>query len=196
VDVRGDPQPVQADSLHLRILAVLEASRPSRFVAVRLPGLDAVAHYYLRYATPEAFGDVSDDERRRFGGVLDAYYGVLDAVVGRLYETLRPGDLVMIVSSHGMEPLAPVKRLVERFVGDSRVSGTHERAPDGFVMAFGDAVRAARSDRGSVADITPTLLYFLGLPIGRDMDGQARTDFFTPAFTSTRPVTFIPSYGR
>jgi hypothetical protein len=47
-----------------------------------------------------------------------------------------------------------------------------------------------------VADIAPTVLYFLGLPIGRDMDGQARTDFFTPAFTSTRPVTFIPGYGR
>jgi hypothetical protein len=47
-----------------------------------------------------------------------------------------------------------------------------------------------------MADIAPTVLYFLGLPIGRDMDGRARTDLFTPAFTATRPVTFIPSYGR
>jgi len=47
-----------------------------------------------------------------------------------------------------------------------------------------------------MADITPTLLYFLGLPIGRDMDGRARTDFFRPEFTASRPVTFIPSYGR
>ncbi|HEX5632809.1 MAG TPA: alkaline phosphatase family protein, partial [Gemmatimonadales bacterium] len=90
VDVRADPKPVQADSLHLRILETMEGNRASRFVAVRLPGLDAVAHYYLRYATPEAFGDVSDDERRRFGGVLDEYYGVLDAVVGRLYDGLQP----------------------------------------------------------------------------------------------------------
>ena len=95
VDVRADPAPVQADSLHLRIFEVLESSaRTSRFVALRLPGLDAVAHYYLRYAEPEAFGDVTDDERRRFGMVLDGYYGVLDAMVGRLYATLgarRPG---------------------------------------------------------------------------------------------------------
>ena len=95
VDVRADPKPVQADSLHLRILETMEAGRASRFVAVRLPGLDAVAHYYLRYATPEDFGDVSDDERRRFGGVLDEYYGVLDALVGRLYAepaARRPRD--------------------------------------------------------------------------------------------------------
>ena len=63
-------------------------------------------------------------------------------------------------------------------------------------MAIGAAVRAARPGRGSVADITPTILYFLGLPIGRDMDGTARTDFFEPSFTATRPVAFIPSYGR
>ena len=197
VDVRADPAPVQADSLHLRIFQVLETSaRTSRFVAMRLPGLDAVAHYYLRYAEPEAFGDVSDEERRRFGRVLDEYYGVLDAMVGRLHATLGPEDLVLIVSSHGMEPLTPVKRVLERLVGDPTVSGTHERAPDGFVIAFGPAVRAGRPDRGAVADITPTVLYFLGLPIGRDMDGAARTDFFQPAFTASRPVTFIPSYGR
>ncbi len=197
VDVRADPSPVQADSLHLRIFEVLESSaRTSRFVALRLPGLDAVAHYYLRYAEPEAFGDVTDDERRRFGMVLDGYYGVLDAMVGRLYATLGPDDLVLIVSSHGMEPLTPPKRLLERLVGDPIVSGTHERAPDGFVMAIGAAVRSARPDRGSVADVAPTILYFLGLPIGRDMDGTARTDFFAPSFTATRPVAFIPSYGR
>ncbi len=196
VDVRADPQPVLADSLHLRILETMEAGRASRFVAVRLPGLDAVAHYYLRYASTDDFGDVSDEERRRFGGVLDEYYGVLDAVVGRLYDSLQPEDLVIVVSSHGMEPLTPAKRVLERLVGDPLLSGTHERAPDGFVMAFGSAVRAGRPERGSVEDLTPTVLYFLGLPIGRDMDGRARTDFFTTAFTSTRPVTFIPSYGR
>ncbi len=196
VDVRADPKPVQADSLHLRIFQTMEANRASRFAAVRLPGLDAVAHYYLRYAAPEAFGDVSADERRRFGAVLDEYYGVLDAFVGRLYDSLQPDDLVIIVSSHGMEPLSPVKRVLERLVGDPLVSGTHERAPDGFVMAFGSAVRAGRHERGSVVDIAPTVLYYLGLPIGRDMDGQVRTDFFTPAFTATRPVMSIPTYGK
>jgi hypothetical protein len=32
--------------------------------------------------------------------------------------------------------------------------------------------------RASVVDVMPTILYFLGLPIGRDMDGYARTDLF------------------
>lgn len=195
-DGRVDPAPVQADSLHLRLLATLEASRPSRFVAVRLPGLDAVGHSFLRYAAPADFGDVTDAERAAFGSVLDDYYGVLDAAVGRIAASLEPDDLVLFVSSHGMEPLSPVKRVLERLVGDPQLSGTHERAPDGFVLAFGAAVRAGDAERGSMADIAPTVLYYLGLPIGRDMDGRPRTDFFRSEFTATRPVTFIPSYGR
>ncbi len=89
-----------------------------------------------------------------------------------------------------------MKRVLERLVGDAQLSGTHERAPDGFVLAFGGAVQPGEPDRGSVADIAPTILYFLGLPIGRDMDGRARADFFKPEFTASRPLTFIPSYGR
>ena len=53
-----------------------------------------------------------------------------------------------------------------------------------------------RSARASVVDLAPTILYYLGLPVGRDMDGFARTDWFKPAFTSDKPVTYIPSYGR
>jgi hypothetical protein len=47
-----------------------------------------------------------------------------------------------------------------------------------------------------VVDLATTILYFLGLPVGRDMDGFARTDLFTAAFSVDRPVTYIPSYGR
>ena len=44
--------------------------------------------------------------------------------------------------------------------------------------------------------MTPTILYFLGLPIGRDMDGFARTDLFTTAFTAERPIAFIATHNR
>ena len=77
-----------------------------------------------------------------------------------------------------MEPLGFGKRLLERVIGDPDLSGTHEAAPDGFLMAYGASggEGAASSARASVVDVTPTVLYFLGLPIGRDMDGYARTD--------------------
>jgi hypothetical protein len=76
------------------------------------------------------------------------------------------------------------------------LSGTHEGAPDGFLLAYGTTVGPGRYQRGSIVDVTPTILYFFGLPVGRDMDGYARADIFTRAFTTERPITFIPSHGR
>jgi predicted AlkP superfamily phosphohydrolase/phosphomutase len=96
-----------------------------------------------------------------------------------------------------MEPLGFGKRLIERVIGDPDINGTHEAAPDGFLLAYGATVaRGRQQDRASVVDVTPTILYFLGLPIGRDMDGYARTDLFQRSFTDERPITFIPTYDR
>jgi predicted AlkP superfamily phosphohydrolase/phosphomutase len=145
---------------------------------------------------PRAFGDVSEQERRRFGRVLEQYYRYIDGEVGRFIDRLGARDLLLVVSGFGMEPLSLSKRMLDRALGSGRLSGTHERAPDGFLMAYGSPVQAGRYSRASVVDITPTVLYFFGLPIGRDMDGYARTDIFSRAFTAERPVTFIPTYER
>jgi hypothetical protein len=186
--------PCAADLVHEQIAAALEARYPSRFQAMRYECLDAVGHYFLRYSLPGAFGDVSDAELQRYSGVLPAHYAAVDQILGRAMTNLRPGDLLLVVSGFGMEPMSIGKRLLERTVGNPEPSGTHEPAPDWFLFAYGTDVRPGRRMRGSVVDIVPTILYFYGLPLGRDMDGFARTDIFTPAFSGGRPITFIPSY--
>ena len=183
-----------ADRIHEQVAATLDARGPSRFQAVRYECLDAVGHYFLRYAVPGAFGDVSDGELQRYGGVLTAHYAEADQMLGRVMAALRPGDLLLVVSGFGMQPMSVGKRLLERTVGNPEPSGTHEPAPDGFLFAFGTDVRPGRLPRGSVVDLVPTILYFFGLPVGRDMDGFARTDIFVPALSAGRPITYIPTY--
>jgi predicted AlkP superfamily phosphohydrolase/phosphomutase len=185
-----------ADRVHHDLAKRLAAERDVRLLAVRYQGLDAVGHYYLRFAMPRAFGDVQEDERRQFGRVLEEYYAYVDTLVGSAMATLQGDDLLLVVSGFGMEPLSPGKRLLERVAGNERFSGTHERAPDGFLLAFGSAVARGRVQRGALVDVTPTILYFLGLPVARDMDGFARTDLFGRAFTAQRTITFIPTYDR
>ena len=185
---------VEADRLHHRLAQQLAAVEDVQLQAVRYAGLDAVGHYYLRYARPEAFGDVTEDERRRFGRVLDDYYAYVDMLVGEAIASLREGDLLMVVSGFGMEPLTVGKRVLERVAGDPKFSGTHERGPDGFLLAYGTPVVAARQSRGAVVDVAPTLLYFLGLPVARDMEGRALTEVLDEDFTRGHPLTFIPSY--
>ncbi len=189
--------PARTDRVYQRIAEAMARVRPTQVTLTRYQSLDAIGHYFLRYALPSEFGDVTDEERRRLGGVLERHYGVIDEKIGRAMAALGPDDLLIVVSGYGMEPLGFLKRLIERVIGDPGVSGTHEAAPDGFLMAYGASVARGRQQaRASVVDVVPTILYFLGLPLGRDMDGYARTDLFQPSFTGERPITFIPTYDR
>jgi predicted AlkP superfamily phosphohydrolase/phosphomutase len=196
MDSRQDA-PARTDRIYDRIAQTMALARPTQVTVTRYQSLDAVGHYFLRYAVPSEFGDVSDNERRRFGSVLERQYGAVDEAVGRAMTALGPDDVLLVVSGYGMQPLTLGKRLVERVIGDPEISGTHEAAPDGFLLAYGPSVARGRQlQRASVVDVVPTILYFLGLPIGRDMDGYARTDLFQASFTQERPITFIPTYDR
>jgi predicted AlkP superfamily phosphohydrolase/phosphomutase len=189
--------PARTDRVYDRVAQAMALVRPTQVMLTRYQSLDPIGHYYLRYAMPSEFGDVTDEERRRLGSILERHYSLMDEVVGRAIAALGPDDLLLVVSGFGMEPLGFGKRLIERVIGDPEVSGSHEAAPDGFLMAYGGPVARGRQQvRASVVDITPTILYFLGLPIGRDMDGHTRTDLFQPSFLEERPITYIPTYDR
>ncbi len=187
----------RTDRVYDRIAQTLQSDRPTEVTVTRYGSLDPIGHYFLRYAEPSQFGNVTADERRRFGSVLEDHYRLMDDAIGRAIAALGPDDLLLVVSAYGMEPLGFGKRLLEQVIGDPELSGSHEAAPDGFLLAYGARVAKGRPlRRASVVDVTPTVLYFLGLPVGRDMDGYARTDLFLPSFTSDRPITFIPTYDR
>ena len=208
VDSRGTPATAGSDASELiastcrsdgayeQMAIDLERQLPSRFRAVRFRCLDAAGHYLLRYAVPNPFGDVSEEDIERYRVALGGFYAAADAAVGRALAEMRPGDLLIVMSGFGMDPMDIGKQLLERTFGDPVPTGTHERAPDGFMFVFGSAVRPGRYARASIVDLVPTVLYFFGLPVGRDMDGFARTDIFSRDFTTHRPITYIPTYER
>ena len=196
---RGDmleTPPFVTDRMYEQVAAALDEKLRPDFSAVRYRELDTAGHRFLRYAMPRDFGDVSPDERRRFGSMLESAYTRVDAIVGRALATLGPDDLLLVVSGFGMEPLSVGKRVLERYLGTPDLSGTHEDAPDGFLLAYGAAVAPGRKGRASVVDVVPTILYFMGLPVAHDMDGEARIDIFRREFSDGRPVTGIQTYER
>jgi len=186
---------LRRDLFYSQISHALDAQRRPRFLSLRYEGLDAVGHYYLRYSQPPTPRGVREEDRRRFIQVIERYYAFIDRELGLAIDGMAPGDLLVVVSGFGMHRLNPVKKWLARALGDPDFSGTHDRAPDGFLLALGAAVEPGRHQRGSIVDVAPTILYFFGLPVARDMDGYARADLFVPSFTAQRPITFIPSHG-
>lgn len=167
-----------------------------RFIARRYVGPDLAGHYFLRYANPRAFGDVSNAEVSRFGRLLDRHYEWIDTEIGRTMDALGSEDMLLVVSGFGMEPVSLGKRVLAMALRQPNLSGTHERGPTGFLLAYGATVASGSLPLGSIFDIAPTVLYYFGLPLARDMDGFARTDVFSRAFTGTHPLTYVPTYDR
>jgi len=204
VEVPGDRLPwrrelveraLAPDLTYQRAGAALRAAYDPPFFATYFYGLDVVGHSFLRYAEPDRFGDVQPEEVRRYGRVRDRYAALLSQWVGEAARGLRPGEVLIVVSGYGMEPVPLWRRAAEALQGSGYRSGSHAGAPDGFFMAVGDGVKPGAALTGaSVLDVAPTILYLMGLPVARDMEGRVLTEILEEDFTRAHPVTFIPSY--
>ncbi len=190
-----DP-PIARDAWRREIAVQLRDEYRPRVLAVRYEGVDRAGHLYLRHGRPRAFGGTVQEGEARLAAILDRHYAFLDAEIAHALDTMGPDDVLFVVSGFGMEPAGLGTRLLARVLGQPDVPGSHQDAPDGFLLAYGAPMRSGRARLGSIVDVAPTILYLLGLPVARDMDGIARTDLFKPAFTATRPIAFIPSYER
>jgi hypothetical protein len=178
---------------HESVLALAPQFAP-RLTAVRYEGLATFGHSYLSDAQPELFGDRTRVDPQR--SVLDQYYAFIDSEIGLATRRLAPGDLLLVISGFGMEPTALSKRLLARILSRPDFTGTHEAAPDGFLMAYGTNVASGSFGRGTVLDLAPTVLYYMGVDVGKDMDGFARTDLFVPTYVLEHPVKYVASHEK
>ncbi len=182
------------DRAYADAATALEQQFVPRLTAIRYEGIDDLAHTYLRDAMPEQFGAVRRGDPHR--SLLDRYYTFIDSEVGRAIGLLEEGDALFVVSGFGMEPNSLLKRLWRWIQGQPDQPGSHEWAPDGFLMAYGTNIAQGQYRRGSIVDLAPTVLYYMGLPVGRDMDGFARTDLFRGNFTRERPVSYTQTHEK
>jgi predicted AlkP superfamily phosphohydrolase/phosphomutase len=183
------------DLTYRRAGAVLRAAYDPAFFATYYGGLDVVGHTFLRFAQPGRFGDVGVEEARRYGGVCDAYAEMLSQWVGEAAQSLGPGEVLLVVSAHGLQPVPVWRRLAAWIAGGRSPSGTHAGAPDGVLLAAGDGIRAGAVLHGaSLLDVAPTVLYLMGLPLARDMDGRVLTEMIEEDFTRAHHLSFVPSY--
>jgi len=160
-----------------------------------LDGLNLVETYFYKFSFPQHFGTINQDDLNLYGPVIEKYYEFYDTLIGRYLTGLKEEELLIVFSPHGIAPLPVWKRFVERLLGDPRVSAYHEMAPEGVIFFYGQAVRRGyKAGAVRIVDIAPTLLYYLGLPVGRDMDGVAASPFFTDEFARENPIIYISSY--
>ncbi len=163
---------------------------PPSFSFVVLPGLATISAESFGGFYAAQFGGAASAGAQGAGRRLAEYYEHLDRFLGRLLAD-RAGTLVAIVSAQGAAPIG----WWERVEGGGSLGGTFEGAPDGVFILAGPGIRAgALIADPRLVDVAPTLLYALGLPVARDLDGRVLTGAFEASFLARRPLSFFPSY--
>jgi len=162
-----------------------------------LNGLNIVERYFYKYSFPSLFGNIDQEEITKFGPVIERYYQFYDLIIGRYLGSLKENELLVLYSPHGIEPLPLWKRFVEVLLGNSDITAYHDMAPDGIIFFYGKEIAQGKNIDGiKLIDIAPTLLYYLGLHVGLDMDGVAQTYIFLDKFRDDNPVPYITSYDE
>ncbi len=160
------------DVFHLRASLALRRDAPPDLEAVYLPGLDIVT---VQQLGETAAADVASLDGRL--GAVRAHYVFLDGLLGTLRATLAPGEVLVLVGDPGRLP---------------RSAG---QATDGLLALVGPPARVGDFGAASERDVCPTVLHLAGLPVSRELEGQALEGFLEPAFRQRHPVRRVERYG-
>ncbi|MDH5405569.1 MAG: alkaline phosphatase family protein [Candidatus Aminicenantes bacterium] len=81
------------------------------------------------------------------------------------------------------------------FIFSRGMSGEHYAREEGVIIVWGKGILKDYSiKQARIYDIAPTILYLLGLPSGRDMDGGVLTEIMELSLIRQHPVAYVSSY--
>jgi len=175
-------------------LFMLEQQPETRAIFLMLPGLAQVSRQNFGGFAAVQFSGVRRQPYLDAADLVTNYYRHLDQFLAQLWERESGPRIFVVVSAYGFEAPEGWRKLWAQLTGGP-TRGRSQRAPDGLFLMIGDGVRAGEFLEGvELVDIMPTLLYALGFPIARDLDGQVLTGAFSGTFLARHPLTFVPSY--
>jgi hypothetical protein len=158
----------ELDAIQLSLVAEVANARTDLSV-VYLPGLDIAQHALLA-------GDGGTLAASTLAARLDAlkdYYVALDRLLNAEL-TPQSDEIVMVVTGSGRVTTTGGARLAVR----------------------SSVARRDGSIAGPITSVAPTILYALGVPVGRDLASAPLLAIFNDAFTGRYPVRFVPTYGQ
>ena len=161
-----------------------------RFWLMRQPVLEIQARLEAHGLDPE----LASELKQRLGGVIDGYYELVDAMLGRLLLAAGPHTTVVVVSDHGWGSLqgsdrAPYDHVP--FDGEHRLEGVW--------LSKGAAIVPGSYPPLTLYDVAPTVLSLMGLPRPEEMPGRVAKEMLREELlASSDPLAFAthPSKKR
>ncbi len=159
-----------------------------------LPGLAEISQQYFGGYSAFQFDGHQDPESERAFHFLGAYYAHIDTVLSQLWENSSEPRMMIVVSAHGASGAQGWRKAWRLLRRQPAVRGHLDLGADGLLMMLGEGIQPGTLRSANLVDLVPTLLYGLGFPVARDLDGAILTPAFETSFLARQPVTFLPSY--
>ena len=119
--------------------------------------------------------------------IVDAVYHKADLYSGPYMDNAP--DLCVIMRDTSYITHTGQEFVTRATLGPPLYTGTHRL--DGLFMAIGDDILpGAHTEHASLADIVPTILYLLNLPLPDDLDGRVLTEVIAPTLLGERAIRY------
>ena len=197
VDTPDDVLKALARDLWRQDLSLFLLTQDPRIEAlfVVLPGLAEISSQYFGGYSAVQFKGLQDPRSEHAAQLLSAYYTQLDDFLAQLWDHGNDPRLLVVVSSHGVDGPQGWREVKRVLLREPAIEGFLDQGSDGVMMFLGEGIlNDAMLRPAELVDLVPTLLYGLGFPIARDLDGAVLTSAFETGFLARQPLTFLPSY--
>ena len=154
--------------------------------AVYFDAIDHFCHAFMYYHPPQ-MPNVKDEDFQMYKDVIRGAYQFHDMILQRLMHLAGDDTTIVLCSDHGFQSgrTRPLATPVE----PAGPAAWHRDL--GIIVMAGPGIKQDERIYGAnIIDITPTILYQFGLPVGDDMDGRVLMD----AFQEPKPPQTIPSW--
>lgn len=173
----------EATNIHMAATWMMEHTEWD-FTAVYYDAIDHFGHGFMKFHPPQRPG-IPDYDYRLFSHVIEAAYRFHDMMLARLLELAGEDCCVFLISDHGFHS----DHQRPGFIPKIGPGPAYEHSPFGIFLAAGPGIRKDERVYGAgLLDIAPSILAYLGIPAGQDMDGKVLMDIFdNPVEVQTIP---------
>jgi len=179
-----------ADLSHMAAMMTLLSGGQWDFAAVRFPALGPISQIFRPYCLPRHHW-IPEVEFGLYQNVIRGACRLLDQMLSRLVEAVGDNASVLVVSGHG------VARHASPPAGIGPNDNEAWKSPHGIFAACGPGWASDALVVGAtVLDVAPTVLTWLGLPIGDDMEGRVLVEGFAEKAPVKRVATWKPAQAK
>ncbi len=181
---------------YLRSLLPDLGSSELSYAVIRMPGLAHISRSFFPYFKPQLSDSVPQmPTTSSYAPILESYYHYYDSIIGNLISTTRDDEMLVIFGGYELEQMPQWRSILYFLLGGQRGISMYKPLHSKAVIYLYENKALKRDYPLSdvpILDIYPTLLYYAGFRLPKNLQGEVLRGIFTDEFLSQHPIGIDP----